>query len=702
MRWKRILAILAGIIIILIVAVYAVLLSYDFNKMKPRIERAVLEATGRELKLGGDIELDIGFAPTLVVSNVSFQNAPWGSRPEALKVQRLEVQVALLPLIRGKIAVKRLILIKPEILIETNMAGVSNLEFKPQEKTMPVAPEKEGPAKAKVGPPAFSVGKIRVVDGRLTYKDGRSGKNYTLKLTRMTAVTAGMNDSIRIALRGAYNGGEFDISGRLGPLDALTDSDTEWPLHLTAKAAGVTLAIDGSIKDAFSRRGIKLKFKANAGDLNGLEETAGITLPIKGPIGLSGRLTDPASNVYRVAGLKLKLGKSDIAGNIDVTIAGPRPLLKARLFSDKLDLRQAFKQGDSTETKRSGSIKPAKDKKIFSRAPLPFSLLKTADADIKIKARQLITAQLALHDAAIGVSLKKGRLNVKPLKALVGGGAMDGSMEISPRGKTANLEARLKINKADLGRMLKDMDVTHAVEGKVDVDIQVRARGGSVKALMAGLNGRTSVVMEKGSIDNKFLRLLGGDLTSNVFRLINPYAAKEEATVINCMVSGFNIKDGLARSSALVLDTSYMSVIGDGRINLKTEGLNVSLKPVTKKGIGKSGLGKLSLSLGALAKPFKLGGTLGNPKLAIDPTQAALSIGKTIGGTALFGPVGIASALININKGDENPCLAAIETSRKGAGPKNAKKRGVANKAAGRITEGVEGVGKGLRKLFGK
>ncbi len=89
--------------------------------------------------------------------------------------------------------------------------------------------------------------------------------------------------------------------------------------------------------------------------------------------------------------------------------------------------------------------------------------------------------------------------------------------------------------------------------------------------------------------------------------------------------------------------------------------------PSPKKGVGISGVGKLSLSLAELAKPFKLGGTLANPSLAIDTTQTVITLGKAVGGVTLFGPVGIAAALAGGRSGDKNPCFAAIEAARQGA-----------------------------------
>lgn len=170
------------------------------------------------------------------------------------------------------------------------------------------------------------------------------------------------------------------------------------------------------------------------------------------------------------------------------------------------------------------------------------------------------------------------------------------------------------------------------------------------------------------------------------------------------MVSRFDIQKGLADSTALVFDTERMSVVGEGEIDLRTEKLDLSIKPVPKEGIG-----GFSLNLGELTKPFRLGGTLAKPSLAIDPTQAALTLGKAVGGVALFGPAGIAAALIGKSKGGkaENPCLAAIEAARTGVKPSTKEKpaeekKGEPKKTEDVLKEIIAGVGDKLKGLFGK
>jgi hypothetical protein len=142
-----------------------------------------------------------------------------------------------------------------------------------------------------------------------------------------------------------------------------------------------------------------------------------------------------------------------------------------------------------------------------------------------------------------------------------------------------------------------------------------------------------------------------------------------------------------------------MNVIGDGKINLNTEKLDFSLKPVPKEGIA-----GVSLSLGELTKPFKLKGTLANPSLGIDPTQTALTIAKAVGGVVLFGPVGIVAALVGAKSDDGNPCLNAIEAAQKGVKTTQEKppeEKGVVTKTIDGAKESIKDFGKKLKGLFG-
>ncbi len=82
MRLKTILLAAAGAVLLLGVAAAVALRSLDVNRYKGLIVEQVKAATGRELRIGGNLELKIGLSPAVTAQDVSFANAPWGSRAE--------------------------------------------------------------------------------------------------------------------------------------------------------------------------------------------------------------------------------------------------------------------------------------------------------------------------------------------------------------------------------------------------------------------------------------------------------------------------------------------------------------------------------------------------------------------------------------------------------------------------------------------
>lgn len=233
----------------------------------------------------------------------------------------------------------------------------------------------------------------------------------------------------------------------------------------------------------------------------------------------------------------------------------------------------------------------------------------------------------------------------------------------------------LRIDNSDLGRMLKDLKITDILEGKVDVDVNIRTHGRSVAALMAGLNGKITLIMENGRMNNTYIDMLGADVGSSLGKLLDS-SSEEDYTELNCFVCRFDIKQGLADSTVLVIDTKATTLIGDGEIDLKTEKLNLTMRSYPKRGVGISGLGKLSLSIGEFAKPLKLGGTLRNPAFVMDPSQTIITIGKAFGGMLLLGPLGLGAALVSGRLGSDSPCPAAMEVAKKGPKRPAPKKQG--------------------------
>lgn len=295
-------AALAGIFIIAIIVFYVVLINYDFNKFKPQITKFVKDATGRELTLGGDLVLDIDFTPSLSVQNVTFGNAPWGTRPDLAKIKQLKVEMALLPLIRGHIDVKQLILIEPDVLVETDASGRSNFDFKPTETQ---------PDETII--PLFAFKKIHIEKGVLHYRDGTSNQDYKLNLDLFNASASDFNSNIKLDMGGRFRDKYFEIKGEIGSVTALIRPSVTCPIELSAILGSASVNIEGSIKDTLNFKDFSGTLTAKGSSISEILDAAGVMTPSDlGPFHLTAKISD-ANNIYTVESINLKAGTEDLA-----------------------------------------------------------------------------------------------------------------------------------------------------------------------------------------------------------------------------------------------------------------------------------------------------------------------------------------------------------------------------------------------------
>ncbi|NNL75378.1 MAG: AsmA family protein, partial [Desulfobacterales bacterium] len=287
MRWKWILGISVVVIFAVIITAYIIASSYDFNKFKPQITELAKQYTGRDLTLGGDIELGLSLFPTLVVNDVAFQNASWGTCPQMAQVKRLEVQIAVLPILGGDIHVSRLIVVNPEILIEIDKSGKSNLEFDVPQKSEPKAVED----KAVDGKHDFLKFKEVQIKGRaVTYNDRQSGRTEVISIENLKFESAEFGAPVNIDLKFAHNKTPYQITGDFGQLSGILNPEKQWPLNLTITAVGSAVSIAGHITNIMAVKGINLKLAAKGQDLANFQQITGEPLPIKGPFDVADHL----------------------------------------------------------------------------------------------------------------------------------------------------------------------------------------------------------------------------------------------------------------------------------------------------------------------------------------------------------------------------------------------------------------------------
>ena len=247
--------------------------------------------------------------------------------------------------------------------------------------------------------------------------------------------------------------------------------------------------------------------------------------------------------------------------------------------------------------------------RVFPADPLPTDGLKAVDARVRLKVKRLIVGGVSVNDVDIGVALGAGRLDIKPLAAVVSGGKIDASLVVdgsrAPLALSVNMDAR----GIDYGVLLKQLKITDIATGKFDAKLNVKGRGGSVRAIMAGLDGRARIVTQGGKIDSGILNVVSSDIMAAL-----PFVDSKGDKEIRCGVIDFDIRKGRATAKTLIFETGGLSMIGTGSINLADESIDLKITPRAKK-----------VSLLKLAMlPVNVGGTLASPSALPDIGGAAI------------------------------------------------------------------------------
>lgn len=140
-RWSIVLGLVLALPVMAIAVVIRVV---DPSSFKPQLTAAVEQATGRTLTVGGNLSISKSLWPTIIVSDISLENLPGGSRPDIAHAERIEARLSLLALLHRRVEITDLVLTGPNILFET-VKGKPNWIFDTDAGGQAAAAGKAGP-----------------------------------------------------------------------------------------------------------------------------------------------------------------------------------------------------------------------------------------------------------------------------------------------------------------------------------------------------------------------------------------------------------------------------------------------------------------------------------------------------------------------------------------------------------------------------
>lgn len=656
-------AVLVGSAVALgVVAIFVV----DPGDYRNEIARELESATGRKVSFGGPLQFSMSLHPALVVNEATFANADWGSRKDMATVRRLAFEVALIPLLNGVLHVRSVSIEGADVLLETSKDGIGNWTL-----------GEGGGGSAAGSTGGIRVDSVEIVDSTFTYLDGANGRERVFTVSRGTMQADAADAPMTIDIAMSFKEGAGSVSGTVDSLASLlAGSETHVDLAVSApnvdlKAKGTLGALSGSVP-------FDLVASLDIASL-GLFESLGITdLPMDGALAFSGHLTGVPDKL-KIEDLRLALAGTNLSGTLGADISGETPSFTGDLAADAIDL--AKWTGDDG----SGSS----GDRLFPEDPLPVAWMQAADADLRLKVASLSAAGFVFEDVTATVTLAHGKLTVEPFSLGVENSTVDGVFSLDGAASPPALALKLSSKGFDMGALLKQSGVTEALTGAADIDVDVSGAGASTAAVMAALDGKASLVMIDGHVDEAGLDLFLGGARAIIGGLFEKDSGSAK---LSCLAAAWDVKDGLADQTVLLIDTQYSTLTGKGAIDLGKETVDETLTP-NAKGV--------SLSL---AVPVRIHGRLVDPTVTPDEGALAVKVGSLIG--SVFFPPAALIGLGDLGIGAGHPCVAANAPGSEssggistGAAVDGAGK--VIDDAAGAVGSAIEDVGKGLGNLFG-
>jgi uncharacterized protein involved in outer membrane biogenesis/cellulose biosynthesis protein BcsQ len=625
MRRLRIAAFAAlGIVGVAVAGGIAAINSIDPATYAGLIESAVEDATGRQLTIAGGIEVALGFTPGVRIEDVTLSNAAWASEPNMAAVKRLDVQIKLLPLLFGDVEIKRIILIGADLQLQRSADGKANWTFDDGKQEAAPAAEAGG----EVALPA--VHQIRIQDSRIVYQDAATTERREVLIDRLRLISVGLSQVLEFELDSALDGQPLAAKGEIDNLPALIAGD-DLGLDVTVELGTARVALVGRIAAPYFLSDIDLKLDGSGASLADLGHPFGVALAERGPFKIAGALAGDGKQ-YRIDGLEARVADSDLAGNATLDLQGARPVFTGDLRSERLDLDDVI----------ADSPPPAgpDDGRIFSDDDIPFEAIGLADGTLSVAAKSVVSNSVTMSDLAGRLVLADGVATLSPFTAILKEGKVDLTASVNATDKQPIVKVRGHANGMSGDALLGALGLDGVLGGgTADLALDLAGRGRSLRDLMASLGGGAHLHMTGGYVADGFARFLLADMTQMM-------SSGGGGASVNCLVTAFDAKNGIATSRQTVIDASGAAIVGSGRINLGKETIAMRFEPVAKQ-----------IGLSQFAIPVDVTGALASPSVTPDALTGA---GNVVGSTATLATDNVLGAIAGVTGLDTGKTSAAL------------------------------------------
>lgn len=641
--WKRIGIWAGGVFGVLVVGLVLFVTFADWNALKGPIGRFASAATGREIVIRGDLDVDPwSFTPDFHVSDLYIGNPRhYADRGAFAVVRDANASVRLFPLLIGRLDFVSLDLNGADISLYRSAEGVSNW-------SSPNAGQGR----------QFNLPAIREFSlngGQVRFEDDK--RHLVLDATFATQESANPRNPGQFALNGEgrINGRPFTLELTGAPLLNVR-RDRPYPFNADVRAGSTHIQAEGSIQKPFDFSMWQANVDATGPDLADLYQLTGLALPNTPPYDLSGTI-ERRGQVFGMPEVSGRVGDSDLRGAFTATRQrNDRLMLDGDFRSNSLDFDDLLAVlGGSPSTDRGESASPEQRQtaanleaqgRLLPDAQLDISRVRNMDARVSYRAAHVRSERVPLRGLAVDVSLDQGLLRLDPLTLELRQGRFGGAVALNAREDTPRVDLDMRLSNARLESLLAFNTQTQPISGAVLGRVQLTGRGASVRDAAANASGEISLVSPSGEIREAFAELTGINVTRGLGLLLSEDQGKID---IRCGVASFRVNNGIAQARSIVIDTETVLIRGEGTISLRNETLDLRLQGEPKE-----------IRLIRVAAPITLQGRLRSPEIGVETEAVAAQGGIAALLGSLVAPIAAVLPFVDPGLAEDANCAALL------------------------------------------